>query len=165
LFLGVKFLDTEIFVILFLTLLLLWKKQKREWILPLWITMGITAIISFALKILIHRTRPFTTGIVSLASGITAKASYFIWDFSFPSFDTAFAFCAVPILSKFYPKLKYLWIGFAVLIALSRVYFGVHYLSDVVFGSLIGYFIGVAIVKVENKSKFFKKVYERLSRK
>jgi undecaprenyl-diphosphatase len=162
LFLGIKFLDADIFVIIFLTLLLLWKKQKREWILPLWITIGVTAIVSIALKIFVHRIRPFSAGIVSLASGITASASYFVWDFSFPSFDAAFAFCAVPILSKFYPKLKYLWIGFAVLVALSRLYFGLHYLSDVISGGLIGYFVGIAVVKIENKNKFFKKLYKKI---
>jgi len=161
-FLGIKLLDTDLLVIAFLTLLLLWTKKKREWILPLWLTIGITAGVSFALKILVHRIRPFAAGIVSLVSGITASSSYLVWDFSFPSFDTAFTFCAVPILSKLYPKLKYFWIGFAVLVALSRVYFGVHYLSDVISGGLIGLLIGLAIVKIEDKNKFFRRIYERV---
>ena len=161
LFLGTRLLDTSIFIVIFLTLLLLWKKKKREW-LSLWLTMGITAIVSFVLKVLVHRIRPFSAGVVSLASGITASASYLVWDFSFPSFDTAFAFCVVPILSKLYPKLKYLWIGFAALVALSRVYFGVHYLSDVISGGLIGYLIGWAIVNIEDKTKFFKKFYRKV---
>ena len=164
-FLGIKFLDSDIIVIIFLTFLLLLAKKKREWILPLWLTIGITAIVSFALKVLVHRTRPFATGVVSLASGITASASYLIWDFSFPSFDAAFAFCAIPILSKLYPKLKYFWIGFAVLVGLSRVYFGVHYLSDVISGALIGYLIGLIIVRIEDKNKFFKKLYHRIFKK
>jgi len=164
-FLGIKFLDTEIFVIILLTLLLLLTKKKREWILPLWVTIGITAAISLALKVLVHRTRPFAAGIVSLASGITSSTSYLVWDFSFPSGDAAFTFCLVPILSKLYPKLKYLWIGFAVLVALSRVYFGVHYLSDVISGSLIGLLIGIIIVKAEERKGFFKKIYGKVFKK
>lgn len=164
-FLGVKFIDMDFIVVAFLTLLLLFTKKKRVWILPLWLTLGITAIISFALKILVHRIRPFAAGLVSLASGITASASYLVWDFSFPSFDAAMAFCAVPILSKLYPKLKYFWIGFAVLVALSRVYFGVHYLSDVISGGLVGYIIGILIVLIEDKKKVFKKIYERVFKK
>jgi undecaprenyl-diphosphatase len=163
-FLGIKFLDTDVIVIAFLTFILLFTKKKREWILPLWLTIGITAIASFALKILVHRIRPFSVGIVSLASGITASASYLVWDFSFPSFDAAFTFCVIPILSKLYPKLKYFWIGFAILVGLSRVYFGVHYLSDVISGALIGYLIGVMIVRIEDKNKFFKKLYHKVFR-
>ena len=162
---GIKFLNTEIFIVIFLTLLLLWRKKKREWILPLWLTMGATAIITVALKIIVHRIRPFTAGIVPLASGITAKASYSVWDFSFPSGDTSFIFCTIPILSKLYPRLKYLWIGFAVFVALSRVYFGVHFPSDVISGALIGYFIGLIIVKSENKTKFFGKIYNKIFKK
>jgi undecaprenyl-diphosphatase len=165
LFLGVKFLDSEIFVVGILTLLLLWKKQKREWILPLWVTFGLTAIVSFLLKVIVHRTRPFTAGIVSLLPGIMASPSYLIWNFSFPSFDTAFVFCAIPILSKFYPKLKYVWIVFSGLVLLSRVYFGVHYLSDVIFGALIGYLIGATIVIFEKKNKIFKKAYNNILKK
>jgi undecaprenyl-diphosphatase len=127
--------------------------------------MGITAIITVALKIIVHRIRPFAAGLVPLAAGITAKASYFVWDFSFPSGDTSFIFCAVPILSKLYPKLKYLWIGFAVLVGLSRVYFGLHYPSDVVSGALIGYFIGFFIVKLEDKTKFFGRIYNKIFKK
>ena len=43
---------------------------------------------------------------------------------------------------------------FAVLIAVSRIYLGYHYLSDVVFGAFAGYFIGdimANISKNENK--------------
>jgi undecaprenyl-diphosphatase len=164
-FLGIKFLDGDILVIAFLTFLLLLTRKKREWILPLWLTIGITEAVSFALKVLVHRVRPFATGIVSLASGITASASYLVWDFSFPSFDTAFTFCAVPILTKLYPKLKYFWIGFAVLVAMSRVYFGVHYLSDAISGGLIGLLIGLIIVKLEEKNKFFGRVYGKIFKK
>ena len=123
-FLGIKFIDMDFIAIAFLTLFLLFTKKKRVWILPLWLTIGITAIVSLVLKILTHRVRPFAVGLVSLAPGITTSASYLVWDFSFPSFDAAMAFCAIPILSKFYPKLKYFWISFAVLVALSRLAVG-----------------------------------------
>lgn len=165
LFLGIKFLDAEIFVVIFLTLLLLFSKKKKEWILPLWLTLGLTAVTTFLLKILIHRIRPFATGIVSLASGITPNPNYLIWDFSFPSFDTAFVFSAIPLLSKFYPKLKWAWIAFAGLVLLSRVYFGVHYLSDVISGALIGLLIGIIIVKLEEKKKFGERIYRRIFKK
>jgi len=158
-FLGIKFLDNEIFIVLFLTIILLLKKERKEWIFPLWMTMLITAIVNFVLKYFIQRPRPFIQGIVPLLPGIVDKISYHVWDFSFPSFDTALAFCAVPILSKSFPKLKYAWISFAVLVGLSRIYFGLHFLSDVILGGFIGFLIGIWIIKLEEKRHPLKKIY------
>lgn len=162
LFFGIKFLDTEIFIAIFLTALFIWNRKKREWILPLWITFGLTALISILLKVIVGRTRPFITGIISLLPGIVNNLSYNLWDFSFPSFDSAFAFCAIPFISKFYPRFKYAWIAFATLIALSRIYFGLHYLSDVISGALLGYLIGFLFLKLEDKYKFSKRIYRKV---
>ncbi|MDE1848583.1 MAG: phosphatase PAP2 family protein [Nanoarchaeota archaeon] len=164
-FLGVNFLNNEIIITAFLTLILLWGRKKREWILPLWVTIFLTAALSVVLKVLVHRPRPFAAGIVSLLPGIAAKASYFTWDFSFPSFDSAFIFCTIPIISKFFPRLKYLWIAFAALIALSRVFLGVHYMSDVLAGGVLGYGVGLFILWIENRNSFFGKIYNKISGK
>lgn len=164
-FFVVKFLDMDLIVVGILTLVLLFKKQKRWWVLPIWLTMGITAIVSVILKVLIHRARPFVSGVVSLLPGIAAEAKYLTWDFSFPSFDTALIFCTIPIISKLYPKWRYPLIVFAILVGLSRIYFGLHYLSDVICGALIGFLIGILIVYLENKYRFFRKMYKKIFRK
>ena len=72
------------------------------------------------------------------------------------------AFCAIPFLSKEFPKFKYFWIAFASLIAFSRVYFGVHFLSDVIAGGLIGYLIGWFVLKTEKENKSCEGVYRRI---
>ena len=71
-------------------------------------------------------------------------------------------FCAIPILDKEFPKLKYFWIAFAVLVAFSRIYFGLHFLSDVIAGGLIGYLIGIFIVNLEKEKKFGEKIYGKI---
>ncbi len=162
LFLGVRFIDTEIIVAVLLTGLLLWKKEKREWILPVWATFIATAALSIILKYTLHRNRPFVQGIVTLLPGLIDKASYHLWDFSFPSFDTALVFSAVPIVSKFFPKFKYIWIAFACLVGISRVYFGVHFPSDVISGGAIGYLIGFIIVELEERHGKLRKLHNRL---
>lgn len=163
-FLGITFVSSEIIIAFLLTSLFLWKEHKRKWILPLWLTLGITAIVSFILKVLIQRERPFQLGLTSLLTSL-ASNSYTIWNFSFPSFQAALGFCAVPILSREFPKLKYFWIGLAVLIAFSRLYFGLHFLSDVIAGGLIGYLIGFVVVKTENRTRFFEGIYKKVFRR
>lgn len=163
-FLVMTFLSSEIIIFFILTALFLWRNNKRRWILPLWSCLGLSALISFILKIIIQRLRPFQLGIISLLPSLQ-EASYSIWNFSFPSFQSMLVFCAIPILSEQFPKLKKFWIVFAVLVAFSRVYFGLHFISDVIVGGLIGYLIGVIIVKVEKENKFGKRIYQRIFRK
>jgi undecaprenyl-diphosphatase len=49
------------------------------------------------------------------------------------------------VLKTNYPKLIWILISIGVLISLSRVYLGVHYLSDVTVGALLGTFIGIGL--------------------
>lgn len=157
---GVTFLSSEIIIFFGLTSLFLWKEHKRKWIIPLWVTLALSAIIGFFLKLSVQRMRPFQLGIVT--TPLAMQASYTLWNFSFPSFQAMLAFCAVPILSKEFSKIKYVWIAFAVLIAFSRVYFGMHFLSDVIAGGLIGYLLGAVIVKEESENKIGEKLYKKI---
>lgn len=163
-FMGVGAISSEIVIFFVLTSLFLWQERKRKWILPLWVTLGISAVVSFLLKVSISRARPFQIGIASIPT-VLEKANHFVWNYSFPSFHSGIAFCAVPILAKEFPRLKYVWIVFAILIAFSRVYFGLHFLSDVVLGGVIGILIGNLIIKLENKTKFGEKVYNWIFRR
>ncbi len=160
-FLAITFLSSEILIFFILTSLFLWRENKRRWILPLWSCLGLSALISFALKIMIQRQRPFQMGLVSLLPSLQ-EASYSIWNFSFPSFQSMLVFCAIPILSEQFPRLKKFWIAFAVLVAFSRLYFGVHFISDVIAGGLIGCLIGIIIAKAEKENKFGQRIYQKV---
>lgn len=156
-FLGITFVSSELIIFFFLTSLFLIKDHKRKYLLPLWVSLGLSVIISFILKISIQRLRPFQQEMVSILP-ILEKASHLIWNFSFPSFQAMLVFCAIPVISKEFPKFKYIWIIFAGLVALSRVYFGLHFLSDVIAGSLIGYLIGAFVINRKALQEFsFKK--------
>ena len=163
-FLGITFVSSEVIIFFVLTSLFLWKDHKRKWIVPLWFTLGASAIISFFLKIAVQRNRPFQLGIIPTLP-VLQEASFNIWNFSFPSFQTMLAFCALPILSKEYPKLKYFWIAFASLVGFSRIYFGLHFLSDVVVGAFIGLLIGMFIVQKENEIKFGERIAKMVFKK
>jgi len=161
-FAGLTFISSEIIIFFFLTSLFLWSEKKREWILPLWFTLFVSAVISFILKYLIQRPRPFQIGLISIMK-VLEKANFSTWNFSFPSFQTMFVFSAIPILSKEFPRLKKFWIILSVLVGFSRVYFGLHFLSDVIVGGVIGYFIGVWVIDLEKENRFgrywWKKVF------
>ena len=154
-FSGITFISSEIIIFFFLTSLFLWQEHKRKWILPLWLTLAASAIISFLLKVAVQRLRPFQQNLVSIPEMLASK-SFEVWNFSLPSFQAMLVFSALPILSKEFPKIKWAWIVFAFLVAFSRVYFGLHFLSDVILGGIIGYLIGVLAIKLENKKKLIK---------
>lgn len=139
---------TNIFVILILvTTLFLLEERKREWIPPLWLSFLFSVVVSFILKLMIARPRPSVELFYPLINTI---------NYSFPSGHAMVAFAAIPILDKEFSKLKWFWIIFAFLVSFNRIYFGFHFLSDVVFGAFFGYFIGVLIVYVEEKYKPFR---------
>lgn len=154
--------STVFFFVLLLTALF-FQQKKRDKILPLWLAAALSVVVSFILKVVVQRPRPFQLGIIPILG--TPDASYSIWDFSFPSFHTVAVFAMLPFLDKEFPKFKYIWIAIAVIIGFSRMYLGVHFLSDVLAGGVIGYIIGKTIVETEEENRFWEKLYNRLFKK
>ena len=70
-------------------------------------------------------------------------------------------FAALPLLNKEFKKFRYIWLIFALLVGFSRAYFGVHYLSDVFTGAIIGYLIGLSMVMIEEKYGVGKKLMKK----
>ncbi len=68
--------------------------------------------------------------------------------FSFPSNHALNNFAVAAFFSLIYPKLKFILYGAATLIAISRVYLGLHYPSDILGGAIIGVIIGLLFVKL-----------------
>lgn len=58
--------------------------------------------------------------------------------YSFPSGHTLSSFAVAEVLSKYWSQYKFIFIGIALLIALSRLYLYVHYPTDVIAGIVIG---------------------------
>ena len=81
--------------------------------------------------------------------------------FSFPSNHALNNFAAAVFYYRLFPKLKWALFITASLIAISRVYLGLHYPSDIVggaiIGSAIGYIFSIGALKLdeyfENRSK------------
>lgn len=165
-FLGLSVVSSGVIIFFILTSLFFFGShgEKRKLILPLWFTIFLSVVVSFLLKSMVQRQRPFQLGIIS-APEILQKVSHLTWNFSFPSFKTMLVFSAIPILSKVFPRSKYVWIVFALLVALSRVYLGMHFLSDVIAGGLIGYLLGNIIIHYEKETKFWENIYRKVFKK
>lgn len=69
-------------------------------------------------------------------------------EYSFPSGHTTMAFLTASMLASFYPEWGVGVYALALGIGLSRFALGVHYLTDVFCGAVIGYTIGKIIVLV-----------------
>lgn len=121
--------------------------KNRKLVYLLWLAFSISLILALAIKFLFLRQRP----IEPFAFPFTTIVNY-----SFPSMHAMVAFALLPILIKNLPKQKSFWLSFAFLAVFSRIYFGFHFLSDVVFGALAGYFTGSLLLKLYEGKKLWK---------
>ena len=114
-----------------LIIFLLSKQYKK--IIPLLLTFVLYMGLTGLLKVTVARPRPF----IELDNSIVGDISPYR---SFPSGHATSVFALIPFFN-FNKVVHYVWIIIAVFVSLSRVYLGVHYLSDVIFGAIIGCFI------------------------
>jgi len=77
--------------------------------------------------------------------------------FSFPSNHALNNFAAATFLWRLFPKFKWVFFFTAFLVALSRVYLGLHYPSDIAAGAIIGaafgYLFSIAAIKIDEYIK------------
>ena len=102
----------------------LWLRRGAWATLGLMLLTGLTTLaadsLSFAVKDLTHRTRPFE-------AHPEIHPLYVVHSSSFPAGHASTAFAGAVLLSFLAPRLAPLFFTLAVLIGFSRVYVGVHY--------------------------------------
>lgn len=121
-------------------LALLWRRPS----LLVWVGLAdlIAYLASAGLRAAIERPRP-PLRYPQIETLVPLPHSY-----SFPSGHTSTSFACAVVLAAATPnrRARALLIALATLIALSRVYAGVHYPLDVVGGAVLGMAIGLALV-------------------
>ena len=119
------------------------KKFRRVGIISLLSLLLCFVLNNIVIKNIIQRPRPFYS-IQDLRILISIPS-----EFSFPSGHSSSSFAAATgmfLASK--KKVFYLFYILAFFIAISRVYVGVHYLSDVLVGAFVGILCGVMVNKL-----------------
>lgn len=119
-----------------------WRTVKN-WTISL---LGAYAI-SLLIKTIVARERPFSLGLDTPTELI--EPGYNTWDFSFPSNHASTSWASFFFIPGRFWRIS--WILICVLIMFSRVYFGLHYLSDVIFGAVIGIMVSYLLSKYGNK--------------
>lgn len=136
LMLGISFLGSALFVFIATTLLIGFDKEGRKYIPALWLTLIVVLGFVTLLKYAVARPRP-------LVLALQDRTTY-----SFPSGHAAVIFAPLLLIDKIYPRLKWVWLVLGVLVIFSRIYLGVHYMTDVIAGALFGYIISAIILRL-----------------
>ncbi|PWM70529.1 MAG: phosphatase PAP2 family protein [Bacillota bacterium] len=130
--------------------LLCFKKTRRAGVVTAAALLVDFLIVNVFLKNVVARTRPFDEE--PALRVFLAEIGYPLPDdYSFPSGHSAISFCGAAALTYFF-KGKGAWSFLAAFfIAFSRLYLGVHYVTDVLAGAAIGAAIGFAVAYFGNK--------------
>jgi undecaprenyl-diphosphatase len=135
--------EEGIFLLAIAFALMLFKKTRRTGICMLGAICCGALITNITLKPLVCRARPFEASELYREFWIFAGAVK-VGARSFPSGHTTSAVAAMAALFLVRGK-KYLWIciPYSILMGASRLYFAVHYPSDVLAGIIVGCFSGI----------------------
>ncbi len=107
------------------------------------LAVALSDLIAYRLvKSNVNRPRPFQNAEVSSWVRQVGHAH----GSSFPSNHAANVFAGASVLSWYFRRRRHFFYAFAALVAISRPALGVHYPSDVLAGSLLGFLLGQAVV-------------------
>lgn len=120
-----------------------WRQGDRDHTRHVLVATGLSFLLGLAINqvilLLVHRIRPYDAGISHLLIAPSA-------DPSFPSDHATATFAVAAALLMHGMRRLGLWfLAAAVLVSVSRVYIGTHYVIDVLGGALTGIIAAIAV--------------------
>lgn len=118
-------------------------KIKNSYVFYVFLSVLSATIIAGILKVLIGRSRPVLFDALE-------QTFFEPWVFehtfnSMPSGHSSASFAGFVMLALLFPRVKWLMWGCAIMVALSRIYVGAHWPSDIVLGAFIGTMCAICV--------------------
>jgi dolichol kinase len=137
------------FALIFLFIIAIFKSillKKYRFILFIFLCAGIAFETAFLLKLVFKVPRPYLLNY--------EEAIFLVSGYSFPSVHASFIGSLIPFQKYLFSRWRITFIFLLMfLVVFSRVYLGVHNLSDVITGLFIGLFCTYAFLTIEKKYK------------
>lgn len=122
----------------------------KRWALNLIAALIMGGIVLHIIKLVVGRARPHKTAPFYDALSFDPITTHWHWH-SFPSGHSQTMFTVATMMALAFPRYKWIWFGLAAVIAFTRAVIHDHFLSDVVFGSCLGYCMTLISVFVVRK--------------
>ena len=130
-----------------LALLVIFEERKHSLFVPhALLATGISFVLTeLVIKNIFGRIRPLSL----YTSFFTACPS----SFSFPSGHATIAFASATVFSYYDKRRIVFYYILATCIAFSRLYLGCHYLSDLLVGALLGFFVAKTVLNFSFRAR------------
>nr|WP_295902177.1 phosphatase PAP2 family protein [uncultured Bdellovibrio sp.] len=109
----------------------------RRWGLNFFVALIVSGLITHIIKFTAGRQRPHKTPNFDPFI-FNPFTTHWHWH-SFSSGHSQVIFTAATMMSVAFPRFRWFWIPFAMLICVTRIVVHDHFLSDIIFGACVGY--------------------------
>ena len=134
---------TSILFVIIFTLIFFLIKKRKDLLFYSIISILTSLILVFLIKFTINRPRPFEDLGISSIDGSN--------DPSFPSGHASRVSALIPFVWIF-KNFRSFILSLLILVSISRMYLQAHYLSDVIAGSILGFYISKIFLVLSRKS-------------